>query len=98
MAEAKKPLSDNDKLYAAVAYISLLSIVVFLLKRNNEYVAFHARQGIILFIASLVWWIPILGWVVVALAYIFMVIGFLKAYEGDWFKIPFVHQLSERFK
>lgn len=88
--------SSDDKLFGALAYISIISIIMYVLKKNNTFVAFHARQGMVLFIASLLWFIPVLGWIAALLAYVGMVIGFIKAYNGEKYEMPFVKMLAEK--
>jgi uncharacterized membrane protein len=51
-----------------------------------------------LFIASLVWFVPVIGWIVAVVALVLMVIGFEKAYHGEKYRIPFVADLAEKIK
>lgn len=53
MTETKK-VSNEDKLLAALAYVSVLCIVPLVLKQDNEYVQFHAKQGLVVFALELI--------------------------------------------
>lgn len=97
MAEPKTQPSQDDKLFGALSYVSIVSIVMFLLKKDNKFVAHHAPQGIVLFIGSLFWVIPVLGWIIALLSYILMVIGFIKAYGGEWYEMPVVSGIAKKF-
>jgi uncharacterized membrane protein len=99
MAEQQKaPQSKDDRLNAALSYVWIVSLIMYATKRDNEFVAFHARQGIVLFIASLLGVIPVIGWIIVLIAVIAMIIGFMKANDGAWYKFPVIGDLAERFK
>ncbi|MBF0610889.1 MAG: hypothetical protein G8345_08140 [Magnetococcales bacterium] len=38
----------SSKVMAAMSYLGILSLVPLVMNRNDEYVRFHARQGVIL--------------------------------------------------
>lgn len=46
-----EPLSDEDKVLVVFSYLGPLALVAFLAARR-EYVRWHARQGLVFFIAS----------------------------------------------
>lgn len=97
------PKSDEN-LVAAVSYLWILSIVILLVKKDSDYVRFHARQGVVLFAFSVIVWIvgvmiaflwPLiyLGDLVILIA---VIVGFIKAYSGERFKMPVVGDLAEK--
>lgn len=94
----QQPVSQDEKIYGAISYVSFISVLMLLIKKDSPFVRFHSRQGIVLFIGSLFWVIPIIGFLVAIISYVGMVIGFIKAYHGEQFKLPFVSQLAERIK
>lgn len=92
-----KELTNDSKLFAALSYLWLLSVVLLVLKKDDEFVKFHAKQGTVIFIASVIlWFIPILGWMMQIAALIAAIIGFLKAYSGEKYKMPVVGDLAEK--
>lgn len=59
--EENRPLlqsgpTGEDKIFAALSYISILFVVPLILKHDNDYVYFHARQGLVVFLAEVVVW------------------------------------------
>jgi fumarate reductase subunit D len=46
----------EDRIFAALSYISLLFVVPLILKNENEDIHFHAKQGLVLFGAELAVW------------------------------------------
>lgn len=92
--EEKKPVpgSSDSNLMAALSYVWVLSVVMLIIKKDDEFVKFHAKQGTVLFIISilamilspLLWFLGIIVWFFVA---VLCIIGFLKALGGDRFKL-----------
>ncbi len=91
------PTTDNN-LLAALSYVWVLSLLMLLFKRNDPFVLHHARQGFILNILTLVAWFPVLGWIVFALAAAGMVIGFIQAWQGKEYRVPYVYGWSQWLK
>lgn len=100
MADEKKPMGgsgSDSNLMAALSYLWILSIVMLLVKKDDDYVKFHARQGLILFIASVIFWfIPVLGWILNILVVILVIVGFIKALSGERWKMPLIGDLAEK--
>lgn len=56
-APLTKDKSDSDaKLFAALSYMSALFIVPWVTKKDNQFVAFHVKQGMALFIVEIIAW------------------------------------------
>lgn len=93
MAEKK---SDSN-LMAALSYLWILSVVMLLLKKEDKFVQFHAKQGLVLFLCSIVLWlIPIIGWLLNILVTVAVVVGFIMAIQGKEYKMPVVGDLAEK--
>ncbi len=71
-------------------------------KKSSKFAQFHAKQGLVLFVIELIigilGWIPIIGQLLVIVVIIIAAIGFVKAYNGEWWKAPFIYTWSEIFK
>jgi len=102
--ESKKistnPDVETNKNIAALSYIWILCLVPLLGKKNSEFAQFHAKQGLILFIieliAGLFIWFPFFGQLLMLLLIVISVIGIIKTYNGEWWKIPFVYEWSKK--
>lgn len=98
MSEAKTSKSDTN-LMAALSYLWLLSVVMLVVKKDDSYVLFHAKQGLVLFIASIVlWFIPFLGWLLQLAIFVMVIIGFIKALSGEKYSLPVVGSVAEKIK
>ncbi len=94
MTEEKKP-SEDEKLLAAMSYFWILSLLILVSKKDSRYVTFHAKQGVVLFFASLfLWIIPGVGLCFEIISFLLMFLGFKKALGGEKYPIPFVAEVS----
>ena len=48
-----KDIEDN-KIIAAIGYVSILFVLPLFLKKNSKFAQFHAKQGLLLFLIELV--------------------------------------------
>ena len=100
---SEKDIEDN-KLLAAISYLGVLCLIPLLAKKDSKYVQFHAKQGLVLFIVevivSFINIIPILGqmvWLLASIAFLIIsVIGVIKAWNGEWWKAPILHEYSKK--
>ncbi len=77
----------------------------FFLEKENKFVRFHAMQSIVVsaafFVAQIILgMIPILGW---ALSFLVAIGGFIlwillmiKAYQGEYYKLPYAGDIAEK--
>lgn len=92
--------SGDDKLMAALSYLGILVLIPLLMKKESSFVQFHAKQGLVLFIAEVIlWWIPFVGWFFLGpLVSILALIGLIMALMGKEWKIPVVWNIAEKIK
>ena len=92
MSEGTKP-SQLDRIWAAAGYLWAFSIVVLLVNKK-KFVHAHAKQGLLLFFGMCIIFIPIIGWMVGWIAslvsLILAVVGIIKAWNGEEWKVPFI--------
>lgn len=91
-----QPGSD-EKLLGALSYLWILSIVILLIKRDSPFVQFHAKQGLVLWVASIIFWfIPVLGWILNLIVLLLIIIGFVQALNGAEWKMPVVSEIASK--
>ena len=97
MAETKN-LSSEDKVWGLISYLWILSLVALASRKNNEFVRFHANQGVFLFLCSLV--VILTGPLAVVFNLIIgitAIIGMVKAMQGEKWPLPLVSDWPEKF-
>ncbi|MFA6322825.1 MAG: hypothetical protein WCX71_05160 [Candidatus Buchananbacteria bacterium] len=91
-------ISSDDKFWGAISYLWILSIIVLATKKDNEFVRFHANQGALLFVASLVlMFIPMLGWLLNLLIGVTALIALIKALQGEKWELPVGSDVAKNF-
>ena len=108
----KGKLGDDSKTFAFLA--ALLSIVGFiiaiLVKKDDEYVMYYAKQSLVVFIAAVIvgiigWvliWIPIIGWLVMwilnLIVLVLWLISWIYALSGEKKQVPLVGKYARKIK
>lgn len=88
---------EQNKVLAAVSYLWIISLIVLLVKKDSAFAQYHAKQGLVIFIASLVLgFIPIIGWLLSFLLFFVALYGLISALQGKWTKIPGVSDLAKK--
>lgn len=96
MTEEKK-ISQDEKIWALLSYLWVLSIVVLAMKKDDSFIRFHANQGALLFAISLIGIIPGIGQIIGLIVAIFAIVGMIKAYGGEKWELPLVAKQAKEF-
>lgn len=100
----KNNIVEEGKIYAVMGYISICCIIPLLLKKDNKFALFHAKQGLVIFIgemgAFIVNIIPVLGqlvWVLAILVFgMLSLAGIVQALMGNYWKMPVIADIAEK--
>lgn len=99
--DTKQKDVDQNRLVAVLSYIWILFLIPLLTKKKSKFCQFHAKQGLVLFIAwvvgSLVFWFPLLGQALMVALLIINIMAVIKTYNGEWWEIPLVYKWSKKF-
>ncbi|HSX25063.1 MAG TPA: hypothetical protein VLG69_03805 [Candidatus Andersenbacteria bacterium] len=89
----------SDNVMAALSYIWILSIIFLLVKKDNKFIQFHAKQGVVIFAGSFIFgFIPIIGWLLNIVLLVLAIMGIIGAWQGKWTKLPGVSSIAEQIK
>ena len=84
-----------NKDVAAFSYIWIMSVVIYAARKESPFIRFHAKQGIVLFLLSIViYLIPVIGKYLMLLVVAGMLMGFIHAAQGQKQDVPFIGKLS----
>jgi len=92
------------KFFAIISYVSFLCIITLILKKNNKFALYHARQGLVLFVmevaAFIISIIPLLGWLIGVFGYaLFLIVSLwaiMQAALGIYCRLPVITEISEK--
>lgn len=80
-------------------------IVFYIVEKENKFVRFHAMQSIVVFaflfvLSFILPLIPIIGWILMPFLWIVNIVLWillmLKAYQGEFFKLPVAGDIAEQ--
>ncbi len=92
----------EGKIFAVLAYISILCIIPLILKKENPFVLHHGKQGLVIFVGQVAIFIIhiILGeWFLklgMFLSGILSFLGIVSVLKGQYVKLPIVAEIAEK--
>ena len=106
MEQEKKMPVSGDNVYAILSYLWILCLIPILMKKEEDFVRFHARQGLMLFIVEvaigIIGIIPLLGPVVskvgIVACGILSIVGIVQVLMGNKWKMPVIGDWAEKIK
>jgi fumarate reductase subunit D len=95
---------QEGKFFALISYISFLCIVSLVLKKDNKFALYHAKQGLVLFVLEVAVFIisviPFLGWLIgvlgVVIFTLFSIWGILQALMGNLNRLPLISDIADK--
>lgn len=101
-ASRKGANKTESKLFAVLSYVSVLSLIPLLFRRDDEYALYHGRQGLALLIygvvADILGAIPGIGWIFSLFRVVCVFKGMINAANDIKEPLPYIGKFAERFK
>ena len=96
---------EEKNIMAVLSYLGIPVLVPLLAVKDDEFIKFHAKQGLVLFIAevatTMVAWIPIIGWIGSPILYmiwlVLAIIGIVNVLQGQKKELPLIGKFAEKF-
>ncbi len=87
---------------AILAYLGILVIIPLLTDaKNDPFVKFHIKQGLVLLIievvGAFVFWVPIVGWLLWLGMIVLVVMGIMNASSGQQKELPIIGKFANQF-
>jgi uncharacterized membrane protein len=91
----------------AVLGLGIVSLVFFVIEKDSQFVKFHSMQAFVL--TLLVWVLSFAGGLlsvilvgflffpIAFVVWVFMIIQTIKAFGGDWYKVPVIGKFAEQW-
>jgi uncharacterized membrane protein len=87
---------QENKLWAILGYLGILCLIPLLAKKDSKFAQFHAKQGLILLIGEFFVWVPILGWLLGIVIFVFWIMGIINVLNGKMTPLPIVGELAAK--
>lgn len=94
---------DSNLLLASLSYIGVLVLIPLISDaRKNSFIAFHARQGLVIFLLEVIAviasnWLSFLGGLLFALMLVASVMGLFTCLHGERRYIPGIGKIADLF-
>lgn len=91
----------EGKIYAILAYLSILCIIPLILKKDNPFVLKHGKQGLVIFLGQVVFFIVhiLLGtWILRLGMFVLGILSFLSiihVLRGHYVRLPFISDIAD---
>ena len=90
---------------ALFSYLGILLVIPLLVAKEDPFVKFHVKQGLVLLIAGLIVsvfaWVPIARWhfgiVAAPVLLVFAIMGIVNVLQGREKELPLIGQYGDRF-
>jgi uncharacterized membrane protein len=98
-----KPTGEQI-VFGILAYLGILVLIPLLVKKDDDFVHFHAKQGLVMLIVWIAVWIvamvPFIGWVLGSLLWLIVaivsLIAIVKVLMGEKWEIPVVCTYADK--
>ncbi len=98
-------VSLESKAWAMLAYLGPLSLWSVFKAKDDEFIRFHAKQGLVLFVLEVLVWalsvLPVLGLFLLVLGRLVfglaVVFGLINAMTGEYKSLPVIGYMAEKF-
>jgi fumarate reductase subunit D len=100
------PKKEQSNIMAILSYIGVLCLIPILMKKKDEFVSFHAKQGFILFVAEVATWmvfsifpfLRFLGNIFGLVWLVLSIIGIVNVLNKKKKEIPLLGRFAEKIK
>lgn len=104
MAEEKKAkkiftleeikFNEANKAMSILACIPLVGLILLFVEKEDKFVRYMGAQFALVGAVQLFTWVPIVGWILGPLGLVLIIVGMIKAYQGQRFDVPLLSELA----
>jgi len=104
MAEEKKAkkiytleeikFNEANKAMAILACIPIVGLILLFVEKDDKFVRYMGAQFTLVGALQLFTWVPIIGWLLAPVTLVLIIIGMVKASQGNRFDVPVLSALG----
>jgi uncharacterized membrane protein len=92
---------QDGKVFAILAYLSILCIIPLVLKKDNAFVLSHGKQGLVLFVGQVAAFVIsiVIPWIWQPSLFVFGILslwGIIETLRGRFVKLPVVSDFADK--
>lgn len=84
----------DRKTTGVVAYITWIGLIIALILGDREGAKFHINQALVIWLAGLFTFIPIIGWLWGIFCFVCAVLGFISAINDEEKEVPLLGKIK----
>jgi uncharacterized membrane protein len=89
---------EDGKALAGVSYIGVIGLLIaFIMGKDNRFVLYHVQQSLVLVIASIPCFIPIIGWIWAIFILVALIMGLMNGFGGKAVPVPLIGSFGFKF-
>ena len=98
-------MENKNIIMGILAYLGVLVVIPYLIAKDDPFVKFHIKQGLVLLVIEVLAWIlsmtlwpfMMVLWLVKIVVFVLMIIGIVNVVQGREKKLPLVGDFSRYF-
>jgi len=104
MAEEKKAkkiytleeikFNEANKAMSILACIPIVGLILLFVEKEDKFVRYMGAQFTLVGVLQFFSWVPIIGWILAPLTLVLIIIGMIKASQGQRFDVPLLSDLG----
>lgn len=100
--QVNSEVKKSEAFLVAIGYISFLCVLPLVLLPKSKFAQYHGKQALVLsifiyFFEVIQIFPPTIAILYTVLKYSVMIYAIVMSFKGNYFKIPFIYSLSEKF-
>jgi uncharacterized membrane protein len=90
---------EEGKVLAGIAYFGIIGfLIAYLAGKENRFTLYHAQQGLLIAIASLLVIVPVIGWFILSIfVLVLSIIGLINGFSGKVKPLPLIGKIGFKF-
>ena len=98
-------VTNEQKFFAFLAYCTIFVLIPLFVKKDDEFVHWHVKQGLVMLIAAVIIWIiimlPVLGMIFGGLLgfilFAYWILAVVHVLQGKQWELPLIGKYAEKF-
>lgn len=99
-AQREEKKDSDETLHGVLAYIGILFLIPLLLKKENNFCQFHAKQGMVLFFVEILGYLTLpffgLGVLIHLAAFVLSIIGIVNVVRNEKKELPIIGDIVKK--
>lgn len=93
-SQSGAPCNDSIAIIAYLTWIGFIVALILNKDNNNDFVKFHLNQALVLNLFAFIGLIPLIGWLIDIVVFVFWIMGIINAAKGEMKELPIIGSIK----